>query len=89
MTWDYEADWYHPDGLEYHGALGFLKGGLMFADRITTVSPTYASEILTSEYGMGLEGVLQARSAVLSGILNGIDTGVWDPAERSCTGAHL
>ena len=74
------GDWYHPDGLEYHGALGFLKGGLMFADRITTVSPTYASEILTSEYGMGLEGVLQARSAVLSGILNGIDTGVWDPA---------
>ncbi|WP_171179529.1 glycogen synthase GlgA [Ruegeria sp. HKCCD8929] len=74
------GDWYHPEGLEFHGALGFLKGGLMFADRITTVSPTYSSEILTPEYGMGLEGVLQARSAALSGILNGIDTGVWDPA---------
>ncbi|WP_299668856.1 glycogen synthase GlgA [uncultured Ruegeria sp.] len=75
------GDWFHPEALEYHGDLGFLKGGLMFADRITTVSPTYAHEILTPQYGMGLEGVLQARTGILSGILNGIDTGAWNPAD--------
>ncbi|MCP3969899.1 MAG: glycogen synthase GlgA [Rhodobacteraceae bacterium] len=74
------ADWFHPDGLEYFGDLGFLKGGLVFADRVTTVSPTYAREILTPKFGMGLEGVLQARGAALSGILNGIDTNAWNPA---------
>lgn len=73
-------DWFHPEGLEFHGDLSFLKGGLMFSDRITTVSPTYAREILTPEFGMGLDGVLQARQDVLSGLLNGIDTDVWDPA---------
>ncbi len=73
------GDWFHPEALEFHGDLGFLKGGLMFADRITTVSPTYAREILTPQYGLGLEGVLQSRAAILSGILNGIDTGIWDP----------
>ncbi len=74
------GDWFHPEALEFHGDLGFLKGGLMFADGITTVSPNYASEILTPQYGMGLEGVLQSRTGVLSGILNGIDTHVWDPS---------
>ncbi|GAB4382080.1 glycogen synthase GlgA [Albidovulum sp.] len=68
------------DGFEYFGRIGFLKGGLMRADRITTVSPTYARELMTPEFGMGLEGVLSARRAVLTGILNGIDTEIWDPA---------
>ena len=76
-----KTDWFHPEGLEFHGDLSFLKGGLIFSDRITTVSPTYAREILTPEFGMGLEGVLQARAPVLSGVLNGIDTDAWNPAE--------
>ncbi|MEJ0016111.1 MAG: glycogen synthase GlgA [Acetobacteraceae bacterium] len=67
-------------GVEYYGAIGYLKAGLQFADRITTVSPTYAAEIRTSAGGMGLDGLLRARADVLSGILNGIDTAVWDPA---------
>lgn len=68
------------DGFEYFGQISFLKGGLMQADQITTVSPTYARELMTPEFGMGLEGVLMARKARLTGILNGIDTTVWDPA---------
>lgn len=67
------------EGVEYYGAIGYLKAGLQLADRITTVSPTYAMEIRTPESGMGLDGLLRARSAVLSGILNGIDERVWDP----------
>ncbi|SHJ87265.1 starch synthase [Bradyrhizobium lablabi] len=68
------------DGVEYYGGISFLKAGLQFADRITTVSPTYAREIQQGEAGMGLDGLLRARSDVLSGILNGIDTSVWNPA---------
>ena len=68
------------DGVEYYGAIGFLKAGLLFADRITTVSPTYAVEIQTPERGMGLDGLLRGRANQLSGILNGIDTSVWNPA---------
>jgi starch synthase len=71
---------FNVDGLEYHGQIGFLKAGLRLCDRITTVSPTYANEICSSEFGMGLEGLLRGRADVLRGILNGIDTGVWDPA---------
>ncbi|MFT8244955.1 glycogen synthase GlgA [Roseomonas sp. BN140053] len=67
------------DGVEYYGAIGFLKAGLRLADRVTTVSPTYAAEITTAEGGMGLEGLLRARGSELSGILNGLDTAVWDP----------
>ena len=67
-------------GVEYYGKIGFLKAGLYFADRITTVSPTYAREILSDEGGMGLGGLLRERSCDLSGILNGVDTSVWDPA---------
>jgi starch synthase len=70
-------------GVEYHGAISYLKAGLQFADRITTVSPTYSREIRTPEAGMGLDGLLRARAPVLFGILNGIDTTVWDPAEDS------
>lgn len=68
------------DGLEYWGRISFLKAGLVYADRITTVSPTYAREILKPGAGSGLEGVLAARRGDLTGILNGIDEGVWDPA---------
>ncbi len=68
------------EGLEYHDTVSFLKAGLVYSDRITTVSPTYAAEILTPENGMGLDGVLRARAGVLSGIRNGIDEEVWNPA---------
>lgn len=67
------------DGVEYYGSLSFLKGGLRFADRITTVSPTYAEEIQSEPLGMGLQGLLSHRRDVLVGILNGIDTDAWDP----------
>ncbi|RFZ87107.1 glycogen synthase GlgA [Shinella sp. WSJ-2] len=67
------------DGLEYYGDVGYLKGGLRTAWSITTVSPTYAHEIMTAEYGMGLEGLINARSNDLVGIVNGIDTAVWNP----------
>ncbi|MCL2714415.1 MAG: glycogen synthase GlgA [Alphaproteobacteria bacterium] len=66
-------------GVEYYGAIGFLKAGVQFADRITTVSSTYAKEIQSDEGGMGLAGLLRERSGVLSGIINGIDTTVWSP----------
>jgi starch synthase len=71
------------EGVEYYGAIGFLKAGLLFADRITTVSPTYAVEIQGPEAGMGLDGLLRGRKDRLSGILNGIDTSVWNPATDS------
>ncbi len=70
---------YGIDGVEYFGGIGFLKAGLAAADAITTVSPGYAEEICTPEHGMGLEGLIRARSAVVHGIVNGIDTNVWDP----------
>ena len=68
-------------GVEYHGAISYLKAGLQFADRITTVSPTYSREIRTAEVGMGLDGLLRSRASALFGILNGIDTTVWNPAD--------
>ena len=67
-------------GLEYYGNMSFLKAGLQFADAITTVSPTYAAEIQHEPLGMGMHGVLTERRAALTGILNGIDAQVWDPA---------
>jgi starch synthase len=66
--------------VEYYSSIGYLKSGLQFADRITTVSPTYAIEIRTPSGGMGMDGLLRTRSHVSSGILNGIDETVWDPA---------
>ena len=71
---------YAADGVEYYGGIGYLKAGLWCADRITTVSPTYAAEIMTDAGGMGLGGLLRQRAGVLSGILNGLDIAVWDPA---------
>jgi starch synthase len=68
------------DGVEHYGSIGFLKAGLQFADRITTVSPSYAAEIQTEAGGMGLGGLLKWRADVLTGIVNGLDEHVWDPA---------
>src|SRR5688572_10691299 len=68
-----------PASLEYYGLVNLLKGGIVFADSVTTVSPTYAREILTPEFGFGLEGVLHNREDRFVGILNGIDTDRWNP----------
>jgi starch synthase len=73
-------DVFTPEGLEFWGKLNFLKAGLVYSDIITTVSKTYSREILTPEYGHGLEGVLQKRAKDLYGIVNGIDYKEWDPA---------
>lgn len=67
------------DGVEFYGEISFLKAGLQFSDCITTVSPSYAREIMTPEFGMGLDGLLRARAADLSGVLNGVDEEVWNP----------
>jgi starch synthase len=74
-------DWsfFTPQFLEFYGNINFLKGGLVFADKITTVSPSYAEEIMGSEQGFGLEGVLHDRRADLAGILNGVDYNQWNP----------
>src|SRR5690606_18545570 len=73
-SWDF-----HPDALEYYGNGSALKAGMMHATRVTTVSPTYAEELMTPEFGFGLEGVVAMRTArgEMHGILNGIDTEVW------------
>lgn len=68
------------DGLEYYNQVNFMKGGILFADRVTTVSPRYAEEIQTAEFGCGLDGVVQSRSDDIVGLLNGIDTAVWNPS---------
>ena len=75
--------WRGIDGVEFWGRLSMLKAGLQFADAITTVSPTYAKEIRTEAFGVGLQGVLQARADRLTGILNGIDTQLWNPQSDS------
>jgi len=69
------------DGVEYHGSIGYLKAGLQFSDRITTVSPTYAEEIKTPDGGMGLDGLLRHRAHALRGIRNGIDDHAWNPGD--------
>ena len=68
-----------PDGLEFHGGFSFMKAGITYADRVTTVSPTYAKEITTQEFGNGLDGLIRSRGSALSGILNGVDRDVWCP----------
>ncbi|MFY7974885.1 MAG: glycogen synthase GlgA [Rubrivivax sp.] len=72
--------WMSPQGLEYHGQLSFMKAGLQCADKVTTVSPSYAREIATHDYGCGLDGVIRGRGADVVGILNGIDEALWNPA---------
>ena len=76
---DLPWDLFTIDGLEYYDKVNFLKGGIVFADAVTTVSKAYAQEIQTPEYGFGLDGLLRKFSYKLSGIVNGIDVDVWDP----------
>lgn len=76
LNWDV----FHMEGLEYYGRLNLLKGGIVFADAVTTVSPTYAREIQTAEGGCGLDGLLRKHAGKVTGILNGIDVSTWDPA---------
>jgi starch synthase len=71
---------FHIEGLEYWGGVNLMKGGILYSDIVTTVSPSYALEIQTPQFGMGLEGVLQRRSDSLTGILNGVDYRTWNPA---------
>ena len=73
-------DLFTPAGIEFYGHLSLLKGGLVFADLLTTVSPTYAREIQTPEFGERMDGILRERSADLVGILNGLDVAAWNPA---------
>ncbi len=73
-------DLFQIDGLEYYSQINLMKGGILFSDRVTTVSPRYAQEIQTSEFGCGLDGVVQTRADDLVGLLNGIDTSIWNPA---------
>ena len=80
---------FHVDGVEFYGDVGFLKAGILFSHRITTVSPTYAAEICTPEGGMGLDGLLRARADDLVGILNGIDVSVWDPSNDPAIAASF
>lgn len=77
LSWDY----FTMQRMEFYDMVNILKGGLVFADLITTVSPTYAREIQTPEFGYGLNGLLYERKSSLSGILNGIDYNQWDPAK--------
>jgi starch synthase len=74
------SDLFHPDGVEFYGKINVLKAGIQFSDAITTVSETYAREIVTAPQGRKLEGVLAANRAKLTGIVNGIDYSVWNPA---------
>src|SRR3569623_2282704 len=75
--------------IEYYGMISYLKGGLQVAAALTTVSPTYALEISTHEYGMGLEGILLARADVLTGITNGIDDDAWSPQTDPALHTHF
>ncbi|MBI9103418.1 MAG: glycogen synthase [Spirochaetales bacterium] len=84
-----ETDWLSLSTLEFSGALNFLKAGIMSADRITTVSPTYANEIKTHEQGFGLDGLLNYRHEDLQGILNGIDYSVWTPESDPHIAPHF
>ncbi|MGB9824774.1 MAG: glycogen synthase GlgA [Candidatus Hydrothermia bacterium] len=74
---------FHMDGVEFFGKVNFLKAGIVYSDFINTVSPTYAQEIQTPEYGCGLDGILRKKRDVLFGILNGIDYEVWNPEKDS------
>lgn len=77
-----------PQGLEFHNRLSFMKAGLKYAQRVTTVSPNYAREIATDEFGCGLDGVIRARGLAVSGILNGVDGAVWNPETDALIAAN-
>lgn len=79
-----DEKYFTPEGIEFYGNVNFMKAGIGFADAVTTVSPTYAGEIVTPAFGCGLEGYLKVNSEKLSGIVNGIDTGHFSPAEDEC-----
>jgi starch synthase len=81
------AHFFAMHGLEFYGRLNFMKAGLHFSDRITTVSPSYAREMQTPEFGCGMDGLLRSRASVLSGILNGVDYKIWNPAGDPTTAA--
>jgi starch synthase len=74
-------EFFSIDGVEFFGSVSFIKAGLFYSDRLTTVSPTYAREIQTPAFGWGLDGLLRSRADVLAGILHGVDTRVWNPAQ--------
>ena len=80
--------WLSPDKLEYYGDVNLLKGGIMMADALTTVSPTYAREIQTPEFGFGLDGVLRTRAHMLTGIINGVDYHDWNPETDRFIASH-
>ena len=77
-----------PSGIEFYGSFSFMKAGLVYSDKITTVSPTYSREIQTPEFGWGLDGLLRERSGDLSGILNGVDYSVWTPQDPKIAHAY-
>jgi len=83
-----DDDAFRPDGMEFFGRISFIKGGISFADALNTVSPTYAREIQTPEFGFGLDGALRARADSLSGILNGADYTEWSPDQDPLIPAH-
>lgn len=74
-----QNEMFTPDGVEYHGSVSFMKAGIQLADRVTTVSPTYANEIRTAEYGYGMDGTLRAKGERLLGVVNGIDARSYNP----------
>ena len=77
------SEFFSVDGVEFFAQVSFLKSGLFYSDRLTTVSPTYAREIRTPDFGWGLDGLLRSRAQVLTGILNGVDPQIWDPRHDS------
>jgi starch synthase len=82
------SHWWSSEGVEFHGGFSMLKAGIVYADTVTTVSPTYAAEICTPAFGYGLDGLLLSRRHKLYGILNGIDTGIWNPSTDPYLSAH-
>jgi len=82
------SHWWSAEGAEFHGGFSMLKAGIVYADAVTTVSPTYAAEICTPEFGYGLDGLLLSRQYKLHGILNGIDTTIWNPSTDAFLPAH-
>ncbi len=84
-----DSEYFHMEALEFYGRINFMKAGIAFADAVTTVSPTYAKEILTPEFGCGLEGFLRKHRAKLRGIRNGIDTDVFDPEHDKMLACRL